>query len=154
MLLPTATWWPFPDLLISLELWSPEFTMEVQAPSGKHRLQVYYRGLLYYRLRAWLSPFPKHMFKLSFASLPRATGPRQCRALPRNWIPTEPWAGSQCPFPSTSQYVHGHGRLQHLEEAGPEAVKLPAGRQTRPGNCGLGAVLALTPAPAGHAEIH
>lgn len=105
----------------------------------QHRLWAYYRGLLYYRLGAWLSPFPKHMFKLSFAGLSRATGPRQCRALPRHQILTEPWAGSECPFPSTSQHVHSHRRPQHLEEARAEAMKLPAGRQTRPRNCGLGA---------------
>lgn len=49
-------------------------------------------------------------------------------------------AGSQRPFPSTPQHVHGHGRLLPLEEARAEAVKLPASRQARPCNCGPGAV--------------
>lgn len=40
----------------------------------QHRLWAYYRGLLCYRLGAWLSPFPKCVFKLSFSGLPRATG--------------------------------------------------------------------------------
>lgn len=44
----------------------PSSTMNVQALSGTTQT-AYYRGLLYYRLQAWLSPFPKHVFKLSSA---------------------------------------------------------------------------------------
>lgn len=87
MLLPRASWWSFPALLVSLELWSPEFHDEGPGTAWNNTdseciIEGYY--IIHWELGRLLFP---NVFKLSFAGLPRATGPRQCRALPRHQIP-------------------------------------------------------------------